>query len=125
MSTTVPELTTLLRQTHLSPDHETLLKAANAALRKSKTDVTAQKTRVVALLNLNRYSEVVTAFENAGKALKDEAPLEYAYALYKTEQWNSAREVAEKYGERNRGLAHLAGQTVSIDAVWLCCADRL
>lgn len=112
MSAPVPDLTSLLRQTHISSDEEFLI-AANAALKKTEADTIAQRTRAVALLKLNRYSEATKVFDDAGQQLKDLAPLEYAYALYKTGDLEQARKVAEKHGQENIGLAHLAGQIVS------------
>ena len=111
MSTPVPDLATLLRQTSIS-SHEEILKAANAALKKSKSDLTAQHTRVVALLKLDRFDDALRAFEEGGNKLKNEARLEFAYALYKAGELDKAEEVSEKAGKSDRGLLHVAAQTV-------------
>ncbi|KIW02419.1 uncharacterized protein PV09_06237 [Verruconis gallopava] len=116
------ELTSLLRSTHIT-SHEDVLKAANASLKKSKTDPTAQRARIVALLKLDRYDDAVRAFEEAGaQGIKDAARLEYAYALYKAGQLERAEEVAASGagdgGSRGgvgaserRGLKHVLAQT--------------
>jgi signal recognition particle subunit SRP72 len=120
MSKPTPDLSTLLRQTDIT-DHADVLNAANAALKKSKTDKLAIQTRIVALLKLDRYQDALKAFEDAGDNIKTEAPLEYAYALYKSGKWEQASEIARKFGKESRALLHVAGQTVgtvSSFAVW-------
>lgn len=118
MSKPTPDLSTLLRQTDIS-DHADILNAANAALKKSKTDKLAIQTRIVALLKLDRYQDALKAFEDGGDNIKTEAPLEYAYALYKSGEWEQASDVARKYGKESRALLHVAGQTVR--TVYLLC----
>ena len=105
------DLATLLRQVHLN-SHEDLLKAANNALKKSKSDLNAQHARIVALLKLERYEEVLRAYNETGGKLKEHAPLEYAYALYRHGSLNEAEAVATKAGAKIRGLQHVAAQTV-------------
>jgi signal recognition particle subunit SRP72 len=112
MSTPHPDLASLLRQTHLSSP-EDILKTANAALRTSKSDATAQQTKIVALLKLDRFEDALRVFDEAGEALKGKAALEYAYALYKCGELEKAREVAEKHTTSDsRGIVHVAAQTV-------------
>jgi Putative TPR-like repeat len=112
MSAPPQDLAALLRQTHLFTD-EDILKAANASLKKSKTDETAQRTRVIALLKLERYEDALRIFEDGGDSLKEQYALEHAYALYKGGELDKAREVAQKHAENGtRGLLHVAGQTV-------------
>ena len=101
------ELTTLLRNTHIT-SHDEVLKAANNALKKSKSDTTAQHARIVALLKLDRFDDAVRAFDES-PALKDEAKLEYAYALYKAGRLEEAAKAAGK-GDA-RGLKHVLAQT--------------
>ncbi|KAF2400774.1 hypothetical protein EJ06DRAFT_405483 [Trichodelitschia bisporula] len=114
MATTVPELSALFRQTHLHSNNEDILKAANAALKKAKTDVVAQQARVVALLKLDRFADALRAFDEAGDALKQHAQLEYSYALYKAGDLEKALDVAGQAaatGEGDRGAKHVLAQT--------------
>jgi signal recognition particle subunit SRP72 len=113
MSTPTPTLSALLARSDLT-DHESVLRAANASLRRSKTDVSAQHARVTALLKLDRYHDALRALEEGGDALKAVAPVEYAYALYKTGDLVQALNVAEGSAdgdEGRRGLLHVLAQT--------------
>lgn len=103
------DLTSLLRRTTLT-DHEEILRAANAALKSSKNDNTARHAQIVALLKLDRFTDALRAFDEAGHALKDKASLEYAYALYKAGELAKAEQVARAAGE-GRGLLHVLAQT--------------
>ena len=115
MSAPPQDLATLLRQTHIT-SHEDILKAANSTLKKSKTDSTAQRARIVALLTLDRFEDVLRAFEEGGDSLKEKAALEFAYALYKNGELEQAKKIAEKGGEEgSRGLLHVAAQTVRVE----------
>jgi signal recognition particle subunit SRP72 len=105
-----PDLATLLRQTHLD-SHEDLLKAANATLKKSKNDITAQHVRAIALLKQDRYDDAIRAFEEAGEALKEKAALAYAYGLYKAGALKESEEVATRAGSDERGVSHVLAQT--------------
>ncbi|KAF2862389.1 hypothetical protein K470DRAFT_9699 [Piedraia hortae CBS 480.64] len=89
------ELASLLKQTHIT-DHEEILHAANAKLKTSKNDVEALHIKVIALLKLDRYNDALHTFDSARNSLKDKAPLEYAYTLYKCGQPALAAEVAAK-----------------------------
>lgn len=105
-------LASLLRQTTLD-DHEEVLKAANAQLKKSKSDLEAQHVKAVALLNLERYDDVVKLFEDSGDKLKERARLEYAYALYRAGHQAEAVKIAEAAGEDgHRGMRHVLAQAV-------------
>ncbi|KAF2086518.1 hypothetical protein K490DRAFT_44211 [Saccharata proteae CBS 121410] len=101
-------LSSLLAQTHLD-DHEEILKAANNALSKSKTDLEAQHIRVVALLKLDRFDDALHAFDNVGDKLKQKARLEYAYALYKSGRLEEAERIADS--PDGRGIRHVLAQT--------------
>ncbi|KAF2431769.1 hypothetical protein EJ08DRAFT_648729 [Tothia fuscella] len=96
---------------NLKIDHsdEDALKAANAALKKSKTDQLAQHTRVVCLLKLDRYDDAVRALEEGGDKLKEKAIFEYAYALYKAGEFDKAEAIANNGDER--GIRHVLAQT--------------
>ncbi|KAL0933025.1 signal recognition particle subunit SRP72 [Colletotrichum truncatum] len=100
-------LSALLRAASIE-DHEEVLKAANASLKASKYDITAQRTRVVALLKLDRFDDALRAIADAGDKLEDVCLLEKAYALYKTGKLEEAREVANSKPQRS--FRHIAAQ---------------
>lgn len=106
----IPNLTALLKQTHLHTDEE-LLKAANANLKKSKADALAQHVRVVALLKQDRWDDAVRAFEDSGDALKEMAKFEFAYALYKSGNLEQAEEVVSSGHADERAIKHVLAQT--------------
>ena len=103
------DLSSLLRKTTLDDPSE-ILKAANAALKASKNDTQAQHVRAVALLKLDRYDDALKAFEDAGEKLKSQAPVEYAYALYKCGRLRDAQTVAGD--AKQRGGEHVLAQAV-------------
>lgn len=109
---TVASLSSLLKQTHIT-SHSDVLTAANTTLKTSKSDTTAQHSRIVALLHLERYADAVKACEEGGEDIKKIAATEYAYALYKAGQWEEAAQVAEAAGGRDseEGLSHILAQT--------------
>ncbi|KAK5133223.1 hypothetical protein LTR08_008058 [Meristemomyces frigidus] len=107
MSSSVPTLTSLLKQTGIE-DHEEILKAADRALNQSKGDLEAQNVKVVALLKLDRFDDAIGVFEAGGETLKENARLEYAYALYKTGKPSEAADVARRGAER--GYKHVEAQ---------------
>lgn len=100
-------LASLLKKTHIE-DHDEILRSADAALKQSKGDLEAQHVKAVALLNLDRYSDAVTAIEAGGEKLKEKARLEYAYALYKSGNPAQAAEIAAKGSQR--GYSHVEAQ---------------
>jgi hypothetical protein len=111
MAASVKSLTSLLAQASLE-DHDEVLKAANGAIKKSKTDIEAHHVKAIALLNLDRYEDALEVFENT-KALQEKASFEYAYALYKTGNAAKAVEVAEASGTNGgRGSKHMLAQAV-------------
>lgn len=99
MSSSVPNLTSLLKQTDIE-DHEEILRAANSALKQSKGDLDAQHARVVALLKLDRFGDAIQAFEGGGDKFKEKARLEHAYALYKSGKPSEAAEIARAGAQR-------------------------
>lgn len=103
-------ISALLQKSSLD-DHEEILKTCNAALKKSKLDVVAQHVKTIALLKLDRYDEALHVFESNGEALKERAPLEYAYSLYKSGKPKEAADVATKV-EDGRGARHVEAQAV-------------
>ncbi|KAH8704136.1 putative signal recognition particle protein [Talaromyces proteolyticus] len=104
----VQSLSQLLQKSSIE-EHENVLKACNAALKKSKTDLQAQHAKVVALLKLDRYEDALRVLEESGDALKGKAPVEYAYALYKCGQLSEAAKVAESQAT-GRGARHVEAQ---------------
>jgi signal recognition particle subunit SRP72 len=109
------DLSAILQQVHLS-EPEDVLKAANAALNTSKSDATAHRARIVALLKLERYTDVLKAFDAAGPAVRRDAPLELAYALYKSGENDKAIAFIEQEGSKSRALMHVAAQAVGTQA---------
>ncbi|KAF2191530.1 hypothetical protein K469DRAFT_746844 [Zopfia rhizophila CBS 207.26] len=107
MAASAKSLAALLAQTSLD-DHEEILKAANATIKKSKTDLDAHHAKAVALLKLDRYDDVVKIIEDTPK-LKERAWFEYAYALYRSGRPAEAVEVAEAHNE-GRGMKHVLAQ---------------
>ncbi|KAK7607394.1 signal recognition particle protein-like protein [Phyllosticta paracitricarpa] len=89
-------------------DHDKILQAVNTHLAKSKNDVNLQHMRSVALLKLDRFDDALRQFEQGGDKLKQKAPLEYAYALYKTGKLEEASKVAS--GNSGRGINHVLAQ---------------
>jgi tetratricopeptide (TPR) repeat protein len=111
MSASAKSLSTLLAQASLD-DHDEVLKAANAAVKKSKSDVDAHYVKAVALLHLDRYEDALEVFENTS-GLQEKAVFEYAYALYKTGNASKAAEVAEAAQvDSGRGMKHMLAQAV-------------
>ncbi len=115
----VAALNSLLRNTSVQ-DHAEALSIATAAVRAAKgrgADLaTAQHTRVVALLNLDRFDDALRAIAEGGDALAAACTFEKAYALYKTGDLDAAEAVLRD-AEANaatpsaqRGLKHVAGQ---------------
>ncbi|KAH7110576.1 hypothetical protein B0J11DRAFT_573429 [Dendryphion nanum] len=107
MSASVKTLASLLAQTSLE-DHDEILKAANAAIKKSKTDIDAHHAKVVALLHLDRYEDAVKVFEDI-PSLQEKARFEYAYALYRSGNAGKAVEVAA-VDDSSRAMKHVLGQ---------------
>ncbi|RMZ89604.1 hypothetical protein DV736_g3165, partial [Chaetothyriales sp. CBS 134916] len=106
-ASTTPLLTALLKRATLD-DHDEILKASNAALKKSKSDVEAQHVKVVALLRLERYDDAAKFVQECGERLKATAPLECAYAFYKTGRFEDAADLAAT--SSSRGAQHLEAQ---------------
>jgi len=102
-------LAALLQRSGLD-DHEEILEAANKALKESKHDNTAQRVRLVALLQLDRYEDALRVIDEGGPGLRDAARLECAYALYKAGDLEKAEQLAA--GGKQRGLEHLYGQVL-------------
>ena len=108
----VQSLTTLLKKATID-DHEEIIKACNAILKKSKHDIETLHIKTVALLNLNRFDDAIRVIEEGGEPLKERAPLEWSYALYRTGKLAEAAEVAASSGA-GRGAKHVEAQAVCI-----------
>ncbi len=111
MAAADPQALSKLLQRSTLDDHEELLRACNAALKKSKTDTSTQHIKAVALLKLDRYDDAARLFEEAGDGLKARAKLEYAYTLYKIGMLHEAAEVASNT-EEHRAAKHVQAQSV-------------
>ncbi|OAA64548.1 signal recognition particle [Niveomyces insectorum RCEF 264] len=94
----VNALNSLLRGTSID-DHDEALKLADAAIQAAKAGggssggvdtLTAQHTKVVALLKLDRFDDALRTVAAAGDALAARCVLERAYALYKTGDLDAA-----------------------------------
>ena len=116
----VMALNSLLRGASID-DHSEALDLASAALRAAKGRgahlATAQHTRVVALLKLDRFDDALRAIAEGGDALAKTCAFEKAYALYKTGDLEGAEAVLREAGAAagadgkvQRGLKHVAGQ---------------
>ncbi|KAI9894713.1 MAG: hypothetical protein M1814_002069 [Vezdaea aestivalis] len=91
-------------------DHDEVLKASNVALKTYKHDIIAKHIKTVALLKLERYDDALSACEEGGPELQQQARLEHAYALYKVGRLDEAIELASKGG--NRGFKHVEAQAL-------------
>ena len=105
-------LSTLLKRTSLG-DPENDIKACDSILKRKGDDLEAQHVKAVALLKLDRFQEVARLFEDSGKRLKEKAPLEYSYTLYKVGRLSEAAKVASTMGG-SRAARHVEAQ-----AVWM------
>jgi signal recognition particle subunit SRP72 len=112
MAASSKSLSVLLAQTSLDDDHE-ILKAANADIKKSKTNLEAQHAKAVALLKLDRYEDAVKVFHDVPQ-LQEKARFEYAYGLYKSGEAAKAVEVAQE-DVSSRAMKHVLAQAVCLE----------
>lgn len=103
------KLTSLLARASID-DHDEALSAADAALASSPKDLTAQHTKVTALLRLERYDDALRVISSGGDALESRCVLGGSYALYKTGQLDEALALLQKHGHDDRALRHVAAQ---------------
>ncbi|KAF2481693.1 hypothetical protein BDY17DRAFT_252876 [Neohortaea acidophila] len=101
-------LSALLQRSDIE-DHQQVLQASDAALKENKADLNTQHIKAIALLKLDRYEDAVKVLEAGAGNLKDEARLEYAYALYKSGNAAKAAEVAQQGADR--GCKHVEAQS--------------
>lgn len=113
MASTVQSLASLLQRSSIE-DHEEIIKACNAILKKSKNDIGTQYVKVVALLKCDRFEDAIRVIEEGGDALKNEAILEWSYALYKTGKLDEAVTAAAAAASagKGRGARHVEAQAV-------------
>lgn len=102
-------LSSLLRASSID-DHQEALNTANAALKLNKLDQTAQHTRVVALLKLDRFDDALRAIAEGGVKLEAACVIEKAYALYKTGSLDEATTILQGVGIDNKSFSHVAAQ---------------
>ncbi|KAF2652178.1 signal recognition particle protein-like protein [Lophiostoma macrostomum CBS 122681] len=108
MAASAKSLSALLAQTSID-DPEEYLKAANAAIKKSKSDLEAQHTKLVALLKLDRHEDALKVLNDVPQ-LQERARFEHAYALYISGDAAKAVEVAAK-GDDSRAMKHVLAQS--------------
>ncbi|KAI1468948.1 uncharacterized protein F4812DRAFT_352676 [Daldinia caldariorum] len=112
MANAAAKLTSLLRASTIQ-DHDEVLEAANASIKASKKDIEAQRTRVIALLKLDRFEDALRAIAEGGDELEKECVFEKSYALYKSGQLEDAAKTLEKAppsSKSSRPFRHLAAQ---------------
>ncbi|KAK6948714.1 hypothetical protein Daesc_010484 [Daldinia eschscholtzii] len=112
MASAAAKLTSLLRASTIQ-DHDEVLEAANAAIQASKKDIEAQRTRVVALLKLDRFEDALRAVAEGGDELEKECVFEKSYALYKSGQLEDAAKTLDRAStssKTSRPFRHLAAQ---------------
>lgn len=112
MASSAKTLSALLQRTSID-DHEEILKACNSSLKHSKADLELQHVKLVALLKLDRYDDALRVLEEGGDRLKQRAPTERAYALYKVGDFEQAKDVAKRVSEE-RGARHVEAQAVCV-----------
>lgn len=115
MAAADPQSLNKLLQRSTLDDHEEVLRACNAALKKTKVDTSTQHIKAVALLKLDRYDDAARFFEEAGDGLKAKARLEYAYTLYKTGKLLEAANIAGSINGQ-RAAKHVEAQSVGASA---------
>lgn len=109
--TMAASLASLLARASIDDPSEAL-SIADAALASSKSDLTAQHTKVVALLRLDQYDDALRVIAAAGTALEERCILEKTYALYKTGALDDAAALLEgrDIANADRPLKHVAAQ---------------
>lgn len=110
MAGTLQSVNTLLKKATID-DHEEVLTACNASLKKSKGDLEVQCIKIVALLKLDRFEDALRVLDLGGDDLKQKARLERAYALYKVGELEQARTIAKTI-VNDRGARHIEAQAV-------------
>lgn len=113
----VQRINALLQRSSID-DHEEVIKACNAVLKKSRNDLDALHVKTVALLKLDRYEDAIRVVEEGGDALKERVPLEWSYAFYKVGKLEDAIKLATASGT-GRGGKHVEAQVVRLKSLFL------
>ncbi|ODH52980.1 hypothetical protein GX48_00848 [Paracoccidioides brasiliensis] len=108
MATSTQSISALLQRSTID-DHEEVIKACNAVLKKSKHDLHALHVKTVALVKLDRFEDAIRVVEEGGDALKNRVPLEWSYCLYKIGKLEDAIKIAAS-AETGRGGKHVEAQ---------------
>ena len=104
-------LSALLAQASIE-DHDETLRAANAEIKKNKSNIEAQHAKTIALLHLDDFEGALKVFEDV-KELQQKAQFEYAYTLYKTGDAAKAVEIAQaSSNKQDRKTQHILAQAV-------------
>ena len=104
-------LSDLLAQASIE-DHDETLRAANAEIKKNRSNVDAQHAKAIALLHLDDFEGALKVFEDV-KELQQKAQFEYAYTLYKTGDAAKAVEIAQGSSAKpDRKTQHILAQAV-------------
>lgn len=104
-------LSDLLAQASIE-DHDETLRAANAEIKKNRSNTDAQYAKAIALLHLDDFEGALKVFEDV-KELQRKAQFEYAYALYKTGDAAKAVEIAQASSAKSdRKTQHILAQAV-------------
>lgn len=104
-------LSALLAQASIE-DHDETLRAANAEIKKNKSDIEAQHAKAVALLHLDDFEGALKVFQDV-KDLQQKAQFEYAYTLYKTGDAAKAVQIAQESASKSdRKTQHILAQAV-------------
>ena len=118
-------LTSLLASAAID-DHEEILKASNSALKQSSGDVEALRTKIIALLRLDRYEDALQTIGNGETEFQQKCYFEKAYALYKLGKLEDARKTAGDIAD-HRGAKHVEAQSVRCQSfyVYLDAHDQI
>lgn len=106
----VEELFAKLQVFSAKDEHEGVLDCATRILAKDKSNKSAQRSRIVALVKLDRFAGATKDFE-ANESLRQELPVAYAYCLYKLDRLDTLRAFA-KTNTQNRGVQHCLAQAL-------------
>lgn len=105
-------LTSLLARSSIE-DHDEALSTADAALKAAPKNLSAQHTKVIALLRLERYDDALRVIASGGDELEARCVLGKSYALYKTGALDEAFANLKKFEDAlgsDRALRHVAAQ---------------
>jgi len=94
-------------------DHEEILNAANIALKDSPDDASVHRARVVALLKLDRFDDVLRVLDGTSEKMRAACVAERGYALYKGGKLEEARACLPSQlagAEESLAMSHLVAQ---------------